>query len=248
MTTAVPLQLLDSDARSALTAYRNLLINARFWINQRSYSGAATMVPKQYTRDRWRVVVQGQAASFADTAGAAVGWMATAPAGGLEQVVERTNFIAGQFVLNWQGTATATVNGATVQKGVPFSVGSGVDMVVRFSGGTVLTPQLERGRVATAFECIPYALDLAECRRYFTRAIANGQSAAIGNAIAAVTLPVTMRAQPTGSINAPGDRVDVTVPGGIVTTTDSVYVPFAATAANGYVIGMVLWLDAEITA
>lgn len=62
MSTAVPLQLLDADARSALSSYRNLLVNARFWINQRGYAGAATTAAKQYTHDRWRVVVSGQSA------------------------------------------------------------------------------------------------------------------------------------------------------------------------------------------
>lgn len=247
MTTAVPLNLLDPAARSALTGYRNLLHNARFWINQRAYAGAATTAAKQYTHDRWRVVVAGQAAAFSDTMGASIGWMVTAPAGGLEQVVERINFIAGQFVLTWQGSATATVNGATVQKGVPFSVGGGADMVVRFSGGSVMVPQLERGTVPTEFEILPYPFDLLQCQRYYLRQTVNGQSATAGNVLANMNFPTMMRAMPSAAIVFAGTTEGASVPGGVAGVTPmSAYLPFAATAANGYVIGLVVAFDAEI--
>lgn len=249
MSTAVPLQLLDADARYALSSYRNLLVNARFWINQRGYAGAATTAAKQYTHDRWRVVVSGQSAAFSDTGGASIGWMLTAPAGGVEQVVERINFIAGQFVLTWQGTASATVNGAPVSKGVPFSVGSGVDMVVRFSNGTVLCPQLERGTVATEFEVLPYQLDLLLCQRYYLRQTINGQSATAGNVLVSMNFPTMMRATPAAAIVFAGSTENASVPGGVAGISPmSAYLPFAVTAANGYVIGLVVAFDAEITA
>lgn len=61
---------------------KNLLINPLFLINQRGYvSGTATGGANQYTVDRWRVVTAGQNLTLS-------GSQATAPAGGLEQVVE----------------------------------------------------------------------------------------------------------------------------------------------------------------
>lgn len=144
---------------------RNALINANPTINQRGYvSGTATTGANQYTLDRWRVVVSGQALSWADNENTRT---VTAPAGGVEQVVEGINLLSGSYVLSWIGTATATINGAPVSNGSPVTLVGGVNTTVRFSGGTFALAQLEPGTRATPFERRSYGQELALCQRYY---------------------------------------------------------------------------------
>ncbi|HEV7370625.1 hypothetical protein [Arenibaculum sp.] len=178
-------QLLEAIRALAPPSFRNLLINAAFLVNQRVYvSGAATMASNQYTLDRWRVVTNGQSVAFsADEI--------VAPAGGVEQVVEGSNIETGSYVLDWLGTATATVNGVLVAKRGAVSLTSGSDATVRFIGGAVRCPQLERGTIATPFERRPFGAELALCQRYYEKsydlAVAPGTPNAYAGASAAPT-------------------------------------------------------------
>jgi hypothetical protein len=145
--------------------FRNRLINAQGNINQRVYvSGTTTTGANQYTVDRWRVVVSGQALSWT-TSGNDLTF--TAPAGGVEQVIEGLNLETGTYVLSWTGTATATVGGSAVANGGTVSVTGGVNLTVRFSGGTFTRPQFEPGSVATPFDRRDYGRELIMCQRYF---------------------------------------------------------------------------------
>jgi hypothetical protein len=149
------------------TTFRNKLINAQGLINQRVYvSGTATTAANQYTVDRWRVVTSGQNLAFSTTANAVT---FTAPAGGVEQVVEGLNVESGTYVLNWSGTATAIVNGTARTKGETFSLTGGSNVTVRFSSGTFSLPQLEKGTSATPFEYRPFGSELALCQRYYEK-------------------------------------------------------------------------------
>lgn len=148
-----------------LSGFKNLLINGDFRINQRNYvSGAATTGANQYTLDRWRVVTSGQNLSFA---AAGSGRQITAPAGGVEQVIEGANIAGGDHVINWTGTATCTVNGTPRAKGAVFTLTAGVDATVRFIGGTVSLAQLEPGAVSTVFERRHIGIEQTLCERYF---------------------------------------------------------------------------------
>lgn len=169
--------MFNEDTQAALTAFRNKLINADFKINQRMYAGIGTAVPNQYTRDRWRIPTAGQSAAFTLLDGENT---ATPPASGLEQVVEGASLTTGNHVLNWIGTASATANGAAVTKGVPFAVTAGVDLTIKFSGGTVKHPQLEAGNIATAFEHRPYGIELALCQRYYQKSFPMATAPATG--------------------------------------------------------------------
>jgi hypothetical protein len=183
-------------------SFRNRLMNGQGLINQRGYvSGTATTTANQYTLDRWRVVTSGQTLTFSTSANEVT---FTAPAGGVEQVIEGLNLESGTYVLNWEGTATATVGGAAVAKGGTVTVVGGTNTTVRFSGGTFIRPQFEAGSVATPFERRPYGTELALCQRYYARqqffigAIYNTVSNTTWGAN--VNWPVQMRASPTASV------------------------------------------------
>jgi hypothetical protein len=152
-------------AAGPLAGMRNLLINGNPTINQRGYvSGTATSGANQYTLDRWRVVTSGQSITWTDSANVRT---VTAPAGGVEQVIEGINIFSGTYALNWTGTANATVNGVSVAKGGTVTLTGGTNCTVRFSGGTFSLPQLEPGTVATPFERRSYGQELALCQRYY---------------------------------------------------------------------------------
>lgn len=172
---------------------RNLLINPLFNVNQRGYAGGAVGAGNTYTYDRWRVVTSGQSAPLS-------GIIVTAPAGGMEQVVEGANIIGGTYCLSWTGTAVAQVNGSTVANGGTVSLTGGANATVKFIGGTVSLPQLERGSIPTVFDQRFVGSELAMCQRYFQRySQLDSPGSAQAAAYAAIDhlLPVAMRATPT---------------------------------------------------
>ena len=150
-----------------LAGLRNLLINGNPMINQRGYvSGTATTGANEYTLDRWRVVTLGEAISFSDSNNVRT---VTAPAGGVEQVIEGLNISSGTYTLSWTGTATATVDGVSVSNGGQVTLTGGTNATVKFSGGTFSLAQLEPGTVATPFEHRNYGDEMTRCQRYYEK-------------------------------------------------------------------------------
>lgn len=183
-----------------LAGFRNLLINGNFQVNERAYaSGAATTSANQYTLDRWRVVVSGQSLVFVSSGS---GNAITAPAGGVEQVIEGVNIGGGTYVLNWTGTATATVNGTARAKGEGFTLPAGTNATVQLAGGTASLVQLEPGTMPTPFEHLPLTTVEGLCRRYFFNLdgifnlVPTNESANTNSHL----LPVVMRATPSVAI------------------------------------------------
>jgi hypothetical protein len=205
-----------SDAAKSLTwanmvtaspyAFRNKLINPLGVINQRGYvSGAATSGANQYTLDRWRVVTSGQSLSWTESEGVRT---MTAPAGGVEQIIDGNDFISGNYVLNWEGTATATVAGTARTKGEVFTLTGGTNATVRFTGGTFSKPQLEAGILPTTFEMRSAQEEWAACFWFYeTIPIGSGIVLAVGQAYTAANVFWFLTFQPkratTFSVSVP---------------------------------------------
>lgn len=193
-----------TNAIGPLAGMRNLIINGNLAINQRGYvSGTNVSAANTYTLDRWRVVTSGQNVTFIASGN---GNEIKAPAGGIEQVIEGVNIGGGTYVLNWTGTATATVNGTARAKGESFTLTANTDATVRLIGGTASLVQLEPGTVPTAFEHRPYGTELALCQRYYFQVTSQYDFYYRGNTGSALTygllikeFPVTMRVAPTFS-------------------------------------------------
>lgn len=143
---------------------KNLLLNGNFNVNQRSYpSGSPTSLNNQYTFDMWRIPSSGQNLVYTPFQN---GNQITSPAGGVEQVIQSQNVQGGQYVLNWIGTATATVNGTPRTKGEVFSLSSNIDVTIRLIGGTAAQVQFEKGLLPTLFESKSYEEELDSCMAY----------------------------------------------------------------------------------
>ena len=186
-----------------LAGLRNLLINGNLAINQRAYvSGTATGAANQYTLDRWRVVTSGQALTFTASGN---GNQMTAPAGGVEQVIEGANIGGGTYVLGWTGTATATVNGTARAKGESFTLPANTNATVRLIGGAASLVQLEPGGTVTPFEHRPSGMELALCHRYYyrdfpaatNRTFAEGFASSATVAFGVARFPIPMRSAPS---------------------------------------------------
>lgn len=203
----------------ALLPGRNRIINAQGRINQRVYvSGTATVAANQYTLDRWRVVTSGQNLTWTGNAARNV---MTAPAGGVEQVIEGLNIEGGTYTINWDGTAACTVAGVARAKGEVFTLTAAADTTVRFTGGTFTDVQLEPGVIPTAFERAYHGDELARCQRYYQLV---GSHVGVGGGATAVSqtiaLPVTMRGIPAASTN------------GVLVISDGYTLDFTQSAVN----------------
>lgn len=210
----------------------SLLINGNFNINQRAYvSGAATVGANQYTLDRWRVVTSGQSLTFAASGN---GNLVTAPAGGVEQVVEGANIGSAAAVINWVGTATCTVDGVAKTKGAAVTLVPGTNCTVRFTGGTVSQAQLEYGLIPMSFQFRQISDELVLCQRYYEVLEIGLLSNSPTTAATAGTgsFLVTKRIAPTPT-RLGGGLGGFTAPDTITVTVNSYYFSRAAIQSGG---------------
>jgi hypothetical protein len=130
-------------------------------------SGTAAPVANSYVLDRWRVIGAGQTATWSpDATGSYM--TVTCPAGGWETVIDGQDVTGGQYVVNWQGTATCLTARATpISKGQVISIARGQNLLIGFYSGTLALPQVEPGTVPTSFEWIPASVERARCASYY---------------------------------------------------------------------------------
>lgn len=227
-----------------LAGLRNLIINGNPLINQRAYvSGTATGAANQYTLDRWRVVTSGQAVSWSDSAGIRT---VTAPAGGMEQVIEGLGLIGGTYTVNWVGTATCTVGGASVAKGAQVTLPGGVDVTVRLTGGTWSRMQIEPGPLATPFEQRPLGVEVILCQRFYIRLPFSAQHQGIGFGLSWFHFPVAMRAAPAVTNIAPGTASSALHSLTAISNEFGGYWQIQTTGASGNIVGRVDAFSAEL--
>jgi hypothetical protein len=154
-------------------AFKNLLINAGFTINQRAYVSAAILATTVYAHDRWKAGAAGGDYSFTQLN--SVTGITIVAGKTLIQVVEDKNVNGTSFVLSWTGTAQAryAVNSNTPAGSYAASPivitgqTAGTTMSVEFNNGTLSKPQLELGAVPTSFDQRAYGTELALCQRYY---------------------------------------------------------------------------------
>jgi hypothetical protein len=202
-----------SDANTLfMRGYQNRIINGAFVINQRAYASGANLASGAYGFDRWKSGFTNTALTF--TAGSQSTTVTISTSGVLQQIVERENMPAGQYVLSWSGTATGRVYNVG---GTPPSYGASpqivtldglANVVVEFTASgstkTLGTVQLEAGPVFSPFEYRHRGDELALCQRYFQAYREPRLRGVIGSTTQpfrmGMTIP-TMRVAPTSSTN-----------------------------------------------
>lgn len=210
-----------SDANTLfIRGYRNRIINGAFVINQRNYTSGTNLASGAYGFDRWKSGFTNTALTF--TAGSQSTTVTISTSGVVQQIIERENMPAGQYVLSWSGTATGRVYNVG---GTPPSYGASpqivtldgsANVVVEFTASgstkTLGTVQLEAGPVFSPFEYRLRGEELSLCHRYFYR-IQRFNTGGSGQFIpfmfvpsntnrGIVTLPTAMRIYPSLETNA----------------------------------------------
>ena len=162
----------DDNAGGGVAAFKNILINGGFTINQRAYVSAAALASGSYGHDRWKAGTGGGDYSFTQLNSPTTITIAANKT--LIQVVEDKNVQGGSYTLSWTGTAqgryavdSATPTGAYADSPIAITGQSaGTTMSVEFDDGTLSKVQLEPGTSETEFENLPYDVQLARCLRY----------------------------------------------------------------------------------
>jgi hypothetical protein len=161
-----------STAMNSLPLGTNLLHNARFQVNQRGKaSGTAAAAGYDMSLDRWRIVVSGQAATWAVVNNSY--YTVTCPAGGYEQVLEGLDILGGSYYVSWTGTATCemgAVGSATaVANGSVVTLAAGANIQFRWKSGTLSLPSIVQGTHAQTVQWLTYAQEMHRCQLYWRR-------------------------------------------------------------------------------
>jgi hypothetical protein len=250
------------ETRTALDVYskaevdngrRNYLINANLnttIVNQRGFAGGQPAAG-DYGYDRWK--------------GDALGTR-------IEQVVENTEVINREFTLSWVGgTGTADVDGVTgLNSGDTFTINTSANFSVIVPTDATYV-QLESGSVATPFEYVDPATQLARCQRYYEKSYMLGRTIgstgregslrycaanAVDSTQYSVNMLVRKRANPAVTLYAPdsgnvGKIRDMTIGADNAAVADAIgetafYVNNGSGHADGRVYGLHFTADAEL--
>lgn len=188
---------------AAPLAHKNRLINSNFAVNQRAVSGTIALVAGAYGHDRWKAGASGCTYTVAVTNNVTT---VTITAGSLVQIIEGVNLQSGTHALSWTGTSEGKIGaGSFGASGITGTVVGGTNTAVEFNVGTLSLPQFEPGSYATAFEWLPYDIELRRCQRYCyadpngTGLAGDGYAAGAGSngVFTYKSFPVIMRSAPT---------------------------------------------------
>ncbi len=166
------------NAFSNITGFKNLIINGCLRVNQR---GATSIdeTASAYNFDRWYY----DGTNF------------------IQYIEDKNIVLSGTYTLSWVGTATATVNGASVSNGGQVTLTANTQCEVKFNSSDFNFVQLEYGNKKTNFEIRPYSLELDLCKRYYeqhtTSLICTTQAGSSGSRSVNVKFSVTKRTIPT---------------------------------------------------
>jgi hypothetical protein len=151
----------------------------------------------------------------------------------------RTSIATGTF------TVTSTVTNYTASISIPSAATTGIEIVLTVGAQTSGTwtignVQLEAGSSSTPFERLPFGETLMLCQRYFLK-LGGSLSADIytsiytvnGFASLSLTYPVTMRANPTGTIVGSWTSSNVSGTPSLFAGNVSVGIQIPATVAPG---------------
>jgi len=158
---------LEASLYSALTSYRNVLLNPRFKVNVFGQATSITLAAGGFWFCGWKGGASGCTLSLS-------GGVVTITAGALVQVVDGADLDTDTYTINWTGTSACTVDGVSRAKLATFGLTAGTNCTVQFGVGTLSLPQLERGSLATPFEYIPKILEDARCASRESRIIVAG--------------------------------------------------------------------------
>lgn len=229
---------------TGLCGFNNKLRNPNFSINQRVRSGTVTLSAGAYGHDGWKAGAGGCTYTFAASGGVVT---VTITAGTLVQVCEGGWSIdqSGTYILTWNGTANASLNGGTSGASPrTANLTGGSNATVEFSTGTVILPQLEPGSVASGFERRSQ-VELALGWRYFQKSMRQSIAPAEGVSYSADAVFGVGGATSTTNLYAPY----ITFPGGAMRTIPTITyyrTSLGATAGMWQYLGG--WSDATATA
>ena len=166
------------DDNVVFTGFKNLIINGDLRINQR---GATSIneTTSAYNYDRWYY----DGTNF------------------IQFIEDKNVVVSGTYTLSWVGTATATVNGASVSNGGQVTLTANTQVEVKFNSSDFGFVQLEYGNKKTNFETRPYPVELLLCQRYYFSYVGIGADDIILNVgvtgtssfVTTVQTPVSMR-------------------------------------------------------
>lgn len=175
------------------SAFKNLLINGDFSINQRAFVGGA-LAAGVYGFDRWKAGSGGcnvslSAGTLTHTSGPLV-QVIEAPSLAGKAVTVSVEDPSGSITVGIDGV-TGTITAGAGRRGASLTVPSGstgnVTLTLTATGVTYKRVQLEIGSIATAWDQRHAAMELMICHRYFEagtnrfRGLDSGSSAVIWN-------------------------------------------------------------------
>jgi hypothetical protein len=220
----------------------NIILNGAFEINQRRYSSGSNLSSGSYGFDRWKSNFTNTTLTFTATSGGQE--IQINSGGGLQQIIERSNVLAGTYTLSWSGTSTGRVYnfGATPpsysSSPITVNLDGSANVVVEFtasgSAKTLSKVQFEPGSAPTAFRTNSNTFEgeLAACQRYYVflgrdQAFQNlGLSGFIESSTVAKVFhnfPTTLRVAPT-SLDFGGALQIADANGGAIATLTGVLV------------------------